>query len=150
VTRTGKVFLGAPESAELASLEPHTGVIWAAAFSPDGKQLATGGADGVVIVRDATTGATVAKLADAPGEIASIAWIDATRLASGDNKGAVRLWSVADRRVLRTLQQPSDVYGVVTGPGWIAAFGDGPVASVWDLETGALRAKLAGHAFASD
>ncbi|MBL9019226.1 MAG: hypothetical protein JNL83_33870, partial [Myxococcales bacterium] len=72
------------------------------------------------------------------------------RLASGDDKGAVRVWSLAEKRLLRTLRQPSDVYGVVVGAGWIAAFGDGPVATVWDLETGAVRAQLAGHAFGSD
>ncbi|MBL9015693.1 MAG: protein kinase, partial [Myxococcales bacterium] len=71
VTREGKVFLGGPDSTQLAELDPHAGVVWAAAFSPDSKHLATGGAGGVVIVRDTATGATVARLGAEPGEIAS-------------------------------------------------------------------------------
>ncbi|MBA3460961.1 MAG: protein kinase, partial [Deltaproteobacteria bacterium] len=152
--KTGAVFLGDPTSSTLRTLDPHTGVVWTAAFSPDSKLLATAGADGVTMIRDAATGATLAQLGDGPSEIASLAWVDAGRLVTGDGKGIVRLWSIGERRVVRRYKQPADVYGVLVGGDvpqrWVAAYGHGEVATVWDVETGAVRATLGGHTFGSD
>ena len=153
-TPAGRVFLGSPTSSTLAALDPHTAVVWAVAFSPDGSLFATAGDDGVTMVRDAKTGATIAKLVDDPAsKVASIAWLDAGRLITGDNKGLARLWILGERRVIRRFQQASDIYGVTVGgtePRWMATFGNTPIVTVWDLETGAVRAKLGGHEIGVD
>ncbi len=153
-TSAGRVFLGSPTSPTLAALDPHTAVVWAVAFSPDGALLATAGDDGVTMVRDAKTGATVAQLVDDPAaKIASIAWLDAGQLITGDDKGFARMWNLGERKVVRRFQQSSDIYGVVIGgtnPRWLATFGNTLVVTVWDLDTGAVRSKLAGHEIAVD
>ena len=152
-TRAGRVFLGAPASSTLASLDPHQGTVWAVAFSPDGTRFATAGKDGITIIRESATGATLARLADGVTEIASITWLDATHLITGDDQGRARLWDVPGQRIVRTFTQKGAVYGVVasaTEPRWIATFGDSTQATVWNLETGAVRATLSGHVIGID
>ena len=154
-TPAGRVFMGAPTSSTLASVDPHTAVVWTAAFSTDGKLAATGGDDGVTMIRDATTGKTVAQLSEGPGsEVAAIVWLDGDRLISGDQKGVARLWSVSERRVVRRFQQPTAIYGITIGgtgdKQWLSTFGDTVVVTVWDIATGVARAKLAAHTLAVD
>jgi WD40 repeat protein len=50
-----------PEGNELLTREGHASAILAVAWSPDGKQLVSAGADGLVLVRDGETGAEVRK-----------------------------------------------------------------------------------------
>jgi len=149
-TASGRVFLGGPTSSTLASLDPHQGTVWAAAFSPDGKQLATAGKDGVTMIRDAATGATLARLADGVTEIASITWLDDQRLVTGDDQGRARVWDVAGKRIARTITQKGAIYGVLAGPGWIVTFGDSTDATVWNLDTGSAIATLSGHSIGID
>ncbi len=152
-TQAGRVFLGAPASSTLASLDPHQGTVWAVAFSPDGTRFATAGKDGVTIIRDSATGATLVQLADGATEIASITWLDSTRLITGDDQGRARVWDVPAKRIVRTITQKGAIYGVLAGttePRWIATFGDSTEATVWSLDTGTVHATLSGHSIGID
>jgi WD40 repeat protein len=152
-TPNGRVFLGAATSSTLAAVDPHKATVWSVTFSPDGTRVATAGDDGITMIRETATGATLARLTDGPSQVASIAWIDGGRIVTGDDKGIVRVWNLAEHRVVRRFSYPGGIYGVILGatePRWLAAYGAGTTAFVWDLETGAVLQKLPGHTIGSD
>src|SRR5262249_28338794 len=79
------------------------GALWAVAFRPDGKQLATAGADGAVQAWDARTGKELWKSAAAPGSsFFGVAYSpDGTRLAGCGwvGRGEIRIWDVGGREL---------------------------------------------------
>ncbi len=75
----------------------HIGDVQAIAFSPDSRWVATGGDEGTVSVwdtRETDLNRRAAHYSGSSGGISSLTW-DATgnRLASGDQRGEVRVWS---------------------------------------------------------
>ncbi len=73
------------------------GKVSCAAWSPDGKWLATGATDKLVRVWNVATGKIEHELAGHTGTIWSLAWSpDGTRLASAAEDKTVRLWEVTD------------------------------------------------------
>jgi WD40 repeat protein len=95
-------ILSAPLSAEEPKprviLQGHTEAVISLAFSPDGKTLASGGADEALRLWDVTTGKNITTLKDA----GSYGWCSAAfspdgkqlALAGGGNK--IKLWNVVD------------------------------------------------------
>jgi eukaryotic-like serine/threonine-protein kinase len=168
ITPTGHVLLGEPTGAALRELEPHAKAVTDLAMAPDGHAFATAGADGVTFIRDASTGATIAKLVDrtappvggaadrgsavvdGPAPLGCVSWIDNDRVVTGDDKGGVRIWQVGAKRVVQKLQQPDSVFGAIVGAGWLATYGIGAIVTVWELSTGTAIARLGGHQFAVD
>jgi WD40 repeat protein len=152
-TVAGHVMLGDPATATLVPCDGHAGEVYDVRFSPSGHQLASIGKDGVLIIRDGATGATVARLRDGAGVASSLAWLGDDRVITGDDRGVVRIWRLADRLVERRLAHPGAIYGVVVGGGarpYVATFGDGTTVLVWDVATGEVRARLPGHRLATD
>jgi WD40 repeat protein len=138
--------------------------VTALAFSPDGRLLAVAG-DGGVLLRDATTGMQVHKLAGSespptvvraaihgPHEgITSLAFApDGRIVAGGDSTGRIRLWNVADGSVVRELTAPPGAPAAVRwlayapdGRALAAADFGGPVA-LWDTAADRVRLLTAG------
>jgi WD40 repeat protein len=86
-----------PSGKKLFDLLGHTQPLYSAAFSQDGKRLATVGKDGIAMVWDAQTGKRIFTLA---GHSASI-WVavfskDGTRLATGGVDGVAKVWDISD------------------------------------------------------
>ncbi len=89
----------APDDAARA-LRGHAAGVTALAFSPapdgaDAALLASGGADGAVILWDVEDAGPLAVLQGHQGALRGLAFsLDGSRLASGDAEGAVRLWGL--------------------------------------------------------
>ena len=119
------------------------------AFSPNGSLLAAGGADGVVRVWDAHTGALVRDLKGHTGGVLSVAFSpDGTSLASGGDDRVVRVWDAHTGTLIRDLTGHTDwVWSVVFSPDGtrLATGGDDRVVLVWDTHTGTLIRDLTGH-----
>jgi WD40 repeat protein len=91
---------------ELINRDDHGGAVEAVDWSPDGSRLASGGADGMIIVWDATTWNWFYYLSadvDADG-VYKLAWSpDSSKLAAPSGKSSVQIWEAASGELLTTL-----------------------------------------------
>jgi WD40 repeat protein len=88
------------DGAETLTLRGHSGRVSTLAFDPDGKQLVSGGWDGAVKVWELTTGLERHSLAAEMSEVHAVARVDENRLAVSHENGEVRLWDLADDRLV--------------------------------------------------
>jgi WD40 repeat protein len=80
-----------------------TGEVLGLACSPDGKYLATAGADQLIRIWDVATGQVVRSCKGHRGRVTSVAFSgDGRRLISGGDDKTVRLWDVRSGRELRS------------------------------------------------
>lgn len=97
------------ESAEVRVFDMESGAtllgessttLWFAGFSPDGTLVATGsvqggGQQGVITIRDATTGAVLDTVTDSATGFTAVAFSpDGTRLATGGLDGTATIWTI--------------------------------------------------------
>jgi WD40 repeat protein len=152
----GSVLLWGTASGEVRrTLKGHAGGVFAVAFSPDGKTVASAGEDRTIRVWDATSGAQARTL---EGHGGRLGWVyglafspDGTLLASGGEDHRVLLWRSADGHVLQDFSARAEpVEAVAFSPDGtaLAAGGLGLQGNneIWDLRDGTLVRALPGPA----
>ena len=119
-----------------------------AAFSRDGRWLATSSASGLVVIRT-MPGLKIARRLEHPGGAAVLAFApDGLTLATAGYDGIVRLWDMATGRLVRTLQGAAGtVWTLDYSPdgGLLAAAGEDRKVRIWSPADGRLLRALAGH-----
>lgn len=158
---TGEVKLwNARTGAVKASLEGHSGVVSALAFSPDGARLASGGekriagqsTGGEVFIWDARSGARLLALPDVGPRVYAVAFSpDGTTLATagGDvRSGEVKLWDArtgAPRRASLPLAGSTRALAFSPDGRMLAAGGYDLTVSIWNVPSYTLKTTLTGH-----
>jgi WD40 repeat protein len=123
-----------------ALLKGHMNIVSGIAFSPDGKLLISGSADGSAIIWDVEKRALRHKLrGDAAGSYVVVFTPDGARAVSGSEGTTLKLWSVKDGREIATLSGHKDmVRSLAVSPtdGFIASGDAGGKIKLWDGRTG--------------
>ncbi len=128
----------------------HTWPLYALAFSPDGKLLATGGWDQKVRLWDVATGKERHILSGHRSAIRALAFSpEGSILAStGGADRDIRLWEPSKGRELRQpLAHPSDLFALAFSEDGrvLASAGKGGTVYLWEVATGGQRHQSRGH-----
>jgi WD40 repeat protein len=117
-------------------VDGHTSIVDATAFSPDGKQFASGGGDKTIIITEVATGATVQTLTGHTGSVSTMRWApDNTFLASASYDDTVILWNLTTWEPINTFTEHSGpVYGLAisTISTFVVSVGQDSSVMVWN------------------
>ena len=126
--------------------------IWALAFSPDGKTLASGGQDGAIKFWESATGKNSGVMPRRTKSVKVLAFRpDGKVLAAGIRDGTIALWDVAERKHLLSIEAHYHFRNLVSlafspdGKTLASVGRDEPVIKLWDPVSGKLSATLGGH-----
>ncbi len=123
-------ILALPSGQPVRVFTAHARPILALAFSPDGRRLASGGADHVVKVWRVPDFMEEAQFVGHTAPVWSVAFSpDGQYVASGTIDSTARIWRVSDRSAFRTYYQEDWVWAVAFSPDGelLASGGDVPI-----------------------
>lgn len=137
----------------------HTNFVYAVAFAPDGRHIASGGTDRTVRVFDLATG-NLLKTFECANNVTNVAFTVDSKyvLSSGDS--VIHMWDHAAGKELRRFeghQGPAPGMALSADGRRLLTGGDDKTIRLWDVATGKELHKLSGHgdtvhcvAFSSD
>lgn len=121
-------------------LNGHRGNVWGIDFSPDGRLVASAGADGEVRLWDIATAACLTVLGKYDENMRQVSFNhDGTLLASSGDDALIRIWDVSEGRLLQTLTgQIGSTHTVVFSPNGccLATSAYGGEIRLWDSHSG--------------
>ena len=140
---------------------PHDAWVFGAAYSPNGKYIATSSEDGIAKIWDAQTGKLIHDLNGHTRVIQRVAFSpDGKRLATASEDGTAKLWDVTTGIILFTLSSHrGTVSGAIFSPDGtlLATISNDGTAKLWNAATGQELFTFGGHngpimgvAFSSD
>ena len=121
----------------ITSLDAHTAQVYSVSLAPDGRNLASGSADGKVKLWDVETEQSVTILGGHSDVVRSVSFSKDGTLASGSWDRTVKLWDVGARTDIATFPHSAEVISVSFSPsGKILASGSWDrTVKLWDMET---------------
>ena len=143
------VLAGWANAGGRALLRGHSGPVWSAAFSPDGRCAVTASADRTARIWEAATGKLLATLSGHLGWVRSASFSpDGLRVVTAGEDGTARAWETATGALLATLSGHSGWMrsAVFSADGQrILTAGEDGTARVWEAGTGEPLVTLSGH-----
>jgi WD40 repeat protein len=148
----GNVFLWDLENLEETAegLHGHADMVYAVAFSPDGKYLASGGRDGLVKIWNVDDRSEMRSFRHGTPVFDLAYSANGLHVISAGRGNTATVWDLRSGRALGRLDHPTGwITAVAISPsGRIAATGGNqycPHIHIWDLATGRLLLVLTGH-----
>jgi serine/threonine protein kinase len=120
----------------LNEFEDHRGSVFAAAVSPDGRWLASAGADGTVVLRDAATLEVVPGPPPAKPGWGALAFAPNSRWLAVARGAELLVWDVAARRPKLRLPTTESRLAFSSDSRRLAVTRPPDVLTLWDVETG--------------
>ncbi|KAA8641922.1 uncharacterized protein ATNIH1004_010861 [Aspergillus tanneri] len=136
-------------SAELQTLEGHSGTVWSLAFSPDGQVLASGSYDSTINFWDPITGELQQTIKGHSDLVRSLAFsADGKVLASCSDDRTIKLWNPTTGELQQTLEGHLDSVCSLSfsqDKPVLASGSNDKTIKLWDFTTGKLWQTLEGH-----
>ncbi len=122
----------------------HVGQVNSMAFSPDGILLASGGADSMIRVWQATNGSLLQTLTNQSSSVSSVVFSATNRLASWSADNTVRVWDLTTSALVRTqyLADADNLIFAKDGSLFGAAHSNGSTLKIWRVVDGALQTTI--------
>lgn len=131
------------------TLSEHNGLVFGAAFSPDGRLLASGSDDQTIRLWEVETGKPLKTLTGHTGWVRTVVFSrDGKTLISGSNDCTIKLWDVATSECLNTLQGHQHLVlsiAVSSDGQTIASGSQDSTVRIWNITTGQCLKVLQGH-----